>query len=402
MYWRRLICLHFEVSIHIAALIQGSEFYIFFNYAEYGNLETFLTQGSSPEDARLSYEFSRRFPRFTAHDLLDQMKSILGALKFLHSELQIKDNPRTYCRHMDLRPSNILVFPGGNVGTWKLSDFGISVFKSHVKALKDLVSSSEHASGTPTNLLGPHFAPELHPHYVEKIDNVKSDVWSFGCIFVEVLAFALGGGSTVQRFRDHREEGNDDWFYKVIERRQDHDNRSTDLFSDTKQFLLKPRIKQWIETIEAPPGVDARKLRGYRDLIINGMLVPNFHRRLTATEVWNSIDQVELQQDSLKLATPAIFEPGSWSLRLPGSKVIQWDLSCNGESAAFLLQEEVHRFQITNVKDSDGVRQKHHLDLARLAMLKMKVAGPFTMVIGKRKSGRYEVRSLLITLVATC
>ena len=388
---------HDAISIHVAAIVQENYFYIFLDYADLGNLETFLNEGEIPgyqdlniPDQSLSYDFSKRFPEYMPQALFDQMKNLIGALKVLHGELQVEGSPGMYCRHMDLKPDNILIFPGGGrVGTWKLSDFGISAFKSRVKAIKDLATPIP--SGTPVNRQGAHFAPELHPAYNGNIPDTKSDVWSYGCIFAEVLAFASGGKKAVHDFRNFRREDRNDWFYKVLDRQEMRDQTEA-LSWAPKQLILKPKVMCWIQKLVKVTDIDDWKLSRYRELI-RKMLMPNFHRRLSSEEVYNFLDQM---RDTPSNHEPVISSPlqGSWALQLPkDAKVRKWALSRNGESAAYLFDEEAIRFNLENHDESWGVKSKHSLQLSRLNRVEMQVAGPFMLVLGyNERSEKFEVR----------
>jgi serine/threonine protein kinase len=170
----------------------------------------------------------------TFTNLIQQMTSIAGALRFLHEGIQLPGRLIT-CYHMDLKPDNILVFGQKNdhfgVGTWKISDFGISTFKEYRNStetseaditVRDLLHRVKKSSGVPAKRPGgPFQAPEVHVSG-ERHAGTKSDVWSFGCIFVEVLAFACGGRDLVEVLEDKRGKALDgkssfpnDYFYAM-------------------------------------------------------------------------------------------------------------------------------------------------------------------------------------------
>jgi serine/threonine protein kinase len=81
--------------------------------------------------------------------------------------------------HFDLKPANILV---DDDGTWIISDFGQSTFRETTRSSSRVVNQG----GTDA------YAPP-------EIDNLDSrfsrryDVWSLGCIMLEVMAFVLLG-----------------------------------------------------------------------------------------------------------------------------------------------------------------------------------------------------------------
>jgi serine/threonine protein kinase len=93
--------------------------------------------------------------------------------------------------HFDLKPANILV---DDNGTWIISDFGQSTFRETTRSCSRVVNQG----GTDA------YAPP-------EIDNLDSrfsrryDIWSLGCIMLEVMAFVLLGhdGLHGERGLDH-------------------------------------------------------------------------------------------------------------------------------------------------------------------------------------------------------
>ncbi|KAJ3946940.1 uncharacterized protein N0V96_003316 [Colletotrichum fioriniae] len=191
-------------------------------------------------DEARSYDFEERFPHANTHGwgnpelaraLLHQCVKLAGALLFLHSGFSAPSEGGerwVRCAHMDLKPDNIIIFGGdGAVGRWKLCDFGISVLKdeeSEGPAGEDYHSSHYSQMTFNTNARrgrGQYQAPEVpefwDPYLAESarsggtdtgtgtaalVGRVgrSADIWSFGCIFAEVLAFALGGPRNVEGF----------------------------------------------------------------------------------------------------------------------------------------------------------------------------------------------------------
>jgi len=93
---------------------------------------------------------------------------LTSALFYLH---------RSYIRHRDLKPSNILV-DGSNV---LLTDFGTAL-----NWTEDGGSTSVDAPGT---LTWQYCSPEQASHGER---GRPSDVWSLGCIFLEITAVLMG------------------------------------------------------------------------------------------------------------------------------------------------------------------------------------------------------------------
>ena len=380
---------HTSLLTHLAAIVHRDHFYILYEYSEYGSLETFLHEGEAHQIARSaghdrqgSYDFAQRFPNYEPSALFEQMKDLVGALKFLHGELQITGSPGTYCAHLDLKPNNILIFPGGPVGTWKIIDFGLSSFKSRFKVIRDLTADDATPSETLRDREGTHFAPELHSHYRGNITEREADVWSVGCILAEVITFASGRAKLVQQFEDFRcKTSSNDYFFKIVDRR-DINSRPQVLSWEGKQFLLKTEITDWVDKLEHVPIKYCN--------MVKTILVPNFVLRPSSAEIY---DLFLLTADSPNPTPPA--RPASaqqkWILNV-GRGVRNWNLSANGETVAYLYDEQVIQFHLDGPQGKK-ITESHGLTLAKLGVLSMRVAGSLVLIHGfDKKSGKLEVR----------
>ncbi|KAK7700581.1 hypothetical protein SLS57_012035 [Botryosphaeria dothidea] len=222
---------HNRIMTNIATIITESHYNILYDVAAY-DLEAFLSENHN----RLSRRDSA--PRghnnstcWKPADLISECWHLADALDFLHSRL-FGDDGEVACAHNDLKPENILVFypcsPDEKypVGQWKIADFGIAKVKPRkgaeqaaagtdtVPILKvdtkrssgkhlDVTSSSNthrgqnHArvsslSNTKSKRdPGRYTAPEVVGQDLDQIDARKGDIWSFGCIFSEVLVFSI-------------------------------------------------------------------------------------------------------------------------------------------------------------------------------------------------------------------
>ncbi|KAK6949375.1 hypothetical protein Daesc_009450 [Daldinia eschscholtzii] len=156
--------------------------------AEYGDLEGFMKNNISSEKYIVP--------------CLGQIKGVAEALQFLHDKLEPKQDSH-YC-HLDLKPHNIVVFRSssgplscGNVGIWKIIDFGISKLSESHDTLVTILGRKPpyhvtHTVSTTTQQIGGIYQPPEVNYQNQKQMGRRSDIWSLGCIMAEILAASLG------------------------------------------------------------------------------------------------------------------------------------------------------------------------------------------------------------------
>lgn len=115
-----------------------------------------------------------------------------------------------YGRHGDIKPANILWFPGKtnrrSDGILRLSDFGTTYFTSG-----DNVSQVERKS-VPDK--GTYQPPECQ--FPSGILSSQCDVWSLGCVFLEFICWFMGGANLLVDFEQRRKRGfESDRFFTV-------------------------------------------------------------------------------------------------------------------------------------------------------------------------------------------
>lgn len=93
--------------------------------------------------------------------------------------------------HFDLKPANVLV----SDTTWLITDFGIARFERATDGATSRVMSQP---GTDS------YAPPEMLNVTEKLSR-RYDVWSLGCILLEVIAFAVGGKRALHKLDVARE-----------------------------------------------------------------------------------------------------------------------------------------------------------------------------------------------------
>jgi serine/threonine protein kinase len=102
--------------------------------------------------------------------------------------------------HGDVKPENVLLFPGADYlqtkrGTLKLSDFGLAEFSAH-----------QTRSMHPKSSFGtspPYRAPEVDLEGTGAIGR-SYDIWTLGCLYLEFITWLIGGWDLVGIFAFRR------------------------------------------------------------------------------------------------------------------------------------------------------------------------------------------------------
>jgi serine/threonine protein kinase len=123
-----------------------------------------------------------------------QLLGISSALEELH---------RSNCRHGDLKPENILWFKDNHdMGTLQIADLGLARFHeeeahTNVRQKNDMLTSTP--SGTSR-----YEPPETDKdRATKKARSRQYDIWSMGCIVLELLIWLTYGYQAVETFRNN-------------------------------------------------------------------------------------------------------------------------------------------------------------------------------------------------------
>ena len=149
--------------------------YILLEYANQGNLDDFFSRNDIPNT------------RVELCSLWKELLNLVRGLILLHN----LHAGGLHGIHQDLKPSNIFVFkhedePSSFRYSFKIGDFGLSSFR---------VGQAPHPDNKTTRIYGaPELANlvlELAPLRVEVTP--AADIWSLGCVFLDVLVWQVWG-----------------------------------------------------------------------------------------------------------------------------------------------------------------------------------------------------------------
>lgn len=187
---------HDHIVTHLATWTQDEMYCMLFPYAQC-NLSEWMQQNDPQMDS-------------TGHLLwlLEQFKGLGSALKQIH-DLSVDDSvskpllqpPSPTAQrdhksgwHHDLKPENILFFYESNPprGSFRIADWGSGKVNTY--------RSGGIGTETPTGTLT-YEPPEI---MLEGKTSRPYDVWSLGCVFLELLVWALSASEAVRCFSRHR------------------------------------------------------------------------------------------------------------------------------------------------------------------------------------------------------
>ncbi|KAG8158386.1 hypothetical protein KVR01_011508 [Diaporthe batatas] len=401
-----------NISIHDAIIEQRQEddtgiVSIVSPYASLGDLAQFLAGGydmAGGPSAHKIYDFAEKFPAAIKNSsqlrmsLLAQSKNLASALEFLHSGFKTNANDwKIKCAHLDLKPSNILIFESSQreevVGTWKLSDFGISVFGAeHLRGSPTVQLGSagdyfmkfaDTIRTSPKRIPGVYQAPEIeHPQPSSDDSNSSehgartSDIWSFGAILAEVLAFAHDGALGVKRFDSRRRSRTtingaickNDFFYTNT---PEHMRRS----STGLPCTVRREVSLWLEEFssgrETEPAESGVCFKCWAECVKN-ILEVNPHARPSAPRLSQWI--TDLHRHSRDNTTDHM-QFGQMGPRRPGPKPLEDEpenISTPPQTSTFLGPNPALKSHLFELKLSSGDVIDYDLDGSKLVYLTKK------------------------------
>lgn len=126
-----------------------------------------------------------------------QIVGMAGALNAVHEPSQYLQATPKYGRHGDLKPENVLWYQSveDSAGILVITDLGLSAINS------DKSRSNIPNKGIPGT---PGYRPpecDLEGGTISR----SYDIWTFGCLLLELVCWALGGERNRQEFEEERE-----------------------------------------------------------------------------------------------------------------------------------------------------------------------------------------------------
>jgi len=239
---------------------QGKEHFILFPWATKGDLEAFWTK-TDPQNS----------DAFTTW-IVTQLAGMAGAIEELHKD---KDTTGEHCRHGDIKPGNILCFEGdaGLPARFVIADVGLA--RIHQRATED-----RHHTVPPSSTIK-YEAPEVKLAPLNAPRSRLMDIWSLGCVFLELVVWMLYGHDELKRLRG------DLWgstpFYQEI-----------DLVGGGKTAQVHPAVQHWIRYMKGGPLSNTKfALRMLLDLIETRLLVVPVKtaRAMTFTSIASTIEE---------------------------------------------------------------------------------------------------------------
>ena len=253
---------------HIVQMIKsyrhGRTFNILFPCAK-TNLGRYLRE--------VEFEAERSEDQIELSPLWQQMLGVTNALKkIIENPIPIESptrDKREVGHHLDIKPANLLIDDDNN---FLISDFGQAEFRmmpgNTVTIMTDMAGTEAYAP------------PEMRN--VKLNLSHKYDVWSLGCVFLEVTAFIYDGYRGLKDFDRARSAGNDDRFF------EEH---------STGEFRVKSIITDWMKTFQG--NFDEHTVK--RDLLeavmalISEMLDTSAESRISIGDVYRELDKILLQ-----------------------------------------------------------------------------------------------------------
>lgn len=282
--------------------------------ADGGDLEQLLNGKHRPKD----FAEDTRF--------YDALSGLASALETLHDYKSDVFGTEMIGYHHDLKPKNVLVAGGRFV----LSDFGLSKLKTGEDSRTPFKKGQGH-----------YLAPEcedLEHDFSKGVVSRASDVWSLGCIVLEVIVYMVGGTDAVANFREHR----------TIKKG----------FLTTKTFFcgkaLNPEVERKMFELTGCENVTVRKA-----VVLTGqILVVDLKKRLKASEICLRLRLICFEASYLRLC--AAFQSTTWRIDNP-EVIAGWNSFCQMAHNLALGDDKI-AFDSLEAKDLEHFADRTHVE----------------------------------------
>lgn len=186
----------------MGSYVHGNNYNLILEYADQGSLGEYLQRSSPPRSALELQQF------------WNSMIDILQGLHQIHNTSFFDTKTASMVGiHGDIKPQNIMVFGNNEQSpydlTLKICGFGISAMKFSAGSRTPVVdtdtySELNHAYPTGLLCLCSVGAPGYSSARIDRRREQANDIWSLGCIYIELIVWIISGSDGLKGFRDRR------------------------------------------------------------------------------------------------------------------------------------------------------------------------------------------------------
>jgi serine/threonine protein kinase len=296
-------------------------YYLLFPYAKY-NLRKYWEATSLPkfDEATLSWS-------------LHQCKAIASGLHLIHEqhktqdiEVGLPDEDRTFGRHGDIKPENILwsievdkrhekcCFP--EQGFLLIADFGLTAVHKRLTRSRVL---AENIGGSQT-----YEPPEIR---LKKQVSRGYDIWSLGCLYLEFITWIMLGQDGLGRFLEARSKTDDsviseDSFYTII-------NYAPGI-SEPKA-VVRESVREWIKDLHEHQRC-SDFIHDFLDVVDNHMLVVSLSGRISCVGLNDRLREM-VGRGKTSPAYLTQCKPKPQRSKAPKGPTVHWRLDSDNESS---------------------------------------------------------------------
>ena len=273
---------HEHVVTHLATWTQESKYCMLFPYADC-NMREYMQHHKFDAASGIQMIW-----------ILRQLRGLASAIKHIHdlsnngtrtgSRLHVSEQVNRAGWHHDIKPQNILYFAGSseNEAAFRIADLG----SSKIQTYRSGSIETKTPTGTPT------YEP---PEAAKGLTSRPYDIWSLGCVFLELLIWAVQGHHAVEEFRELRkatkcpeslaDSAIDDCYWQITVTGEPYRRKSVDTrINKLRTIIIEKSLKPFGEVLN----------------LIEQMLDPIKDSRITALNAWDTLERI-CQQESLDL-----------------------------------------------------------------------------------------------------